>query len=982
MLRKFLVPFALLWLLLVLLIGLPASAANLENGSSHQQVIATTEYILGLPLPTVDFESVPTGALPEQGKAYAYQLIEQQAQPLLHELAQLREQGHITDFAVQPEKMGIVVQVKKEEESLQAVSELMGIAYIAAADTTPSACTQGASEALIEQVDALRQIKLSREHTINARTTTTNPSILIYHSPDSTYGYISGSTDAYVYVTVNIIRNGRVITTQIDYSDSTGYYYLYPSYQTCPSQGYNWTIKAGDIVEVTANGNTASTVVVDISASVDPVTNVVAGTTASDRLVEIEVGKYQEDLCYGNYFSQLVGTNGGNFSADFTNQVDFDRMSWAYIYAWDANGNGTYTNFYAYRISSYFNTSTFWGYLKPNTAFTASLIRGGNTLSTVSGTASATNYYFGNFSQTIQNGDMIEVDGGGVHISYTATSLSVNFNTATDQVTGITGANRRVWANFNKRSSGNVVNGCSSGYACDSTTANGAGTYTLYSTGMDFTRGDYAYFYVVDSSGNYQYAYSISAAAIVVNLTYGEVRGYWQTNGISGVYLTIVHKESDGTILNTYTNVYASNNGSFSRYLSTWPIATDKIEVTDGVTTQIMTVQNVTGRLDGGSQSVSGTAYNGKLLAYLYDFQRTYGNTSTYCQEMNVSGGAYNMSFSGAQIGPQDGSEIYNTGPDGHYTVRFSEAFTINVNKNNDFVTGVSETPYAQVTITLWRGGSPIDSAVVNASVGGYFYVFLGTTILQGDVVQVQTNDGDTGTVTVPTLTVTADVGSNAVTGQSPANQPIRIEARRHYYAGYYDYWYSTRTADGNGLFSFPLDGLTWWNDCSAVAAGHVCFQPAVRYFDANSHQIWFDGNYPATVPADGYESDNSYATAIPYIGPQTHSFHIDSDEDWVSFTVYADTVGQPYYIDTLNLGWEMGTRVQLYASNGTTLLTESTGYSNGGYGDRLIWTPGAVGTYYVRVVPPSSYDAGNCDSVYDLRIATRRLYLPLLPRS
>lgn len=138
MLRKFLVPFALLWLLLVLLIGLPASAANLENGSSHQQVIATTEYILGLPLPTVDFESVPTGALPEQGKAYAYQLIEQQAQPLLHELAQLREQGHITDFAVQPEKMGIVVQVKKEEESLQAVSEpLMGIAYIAATEHSP-----------------------------------------------------------------------------------------------------------------------------------------------------------------------------------------------------------------------------------------------------------------------------------------------------------------------------------------------------------------------------------------------------------------------------------------------------------------------------------------------------------------------------------------------------------------------------------------------------------------------------------------------------------------------------------------------------------------------------------------------------------------------------------------------------------------------------------------------------------------------------
>ena len=61
-------------------------------------------------------------------------------------------------------------------------------------------------------------------------------------------------------------------------------------------------------------------------------------------------------------------------------------------------------------------------------------------------------------------------------------------------------------------------------------------------------------------------------------------------------------------------------------------------------------------------------------------------------------------------------------------------------------------------------------------------------------------------------------------------------------------------------------------------------------------------------MSADGYEGDDALASAKPYAGVQSHTFHTTDDVDWISFTVPAEdaTNAVPYHIRTYNLGWGM----------------------------------------------------------------------------
>ena len=192
-------------------------------------------------------------------------------------------------------------------------------------------------------------------------------------------------------------------------------------------------------------------------------------------------------------------------------------------------------------------------------------------------------------------------------------------------------------------------------------------------------------------------------------------------------------------------------------------------------------------------------------------------------------------------------------------------------------------------------------------------------------------------------------------------------------------------TAGTSGNYSASFNGLYWSRDCSAVDVGHRCTQPAVRYYNSAGHQVWLEGPSPQPVGPDIYESDNISTTARAYTGIQSHTFHTITDTDWITFTVPQADVddGVPYRIETLNLGWGMATRVRLYATDGTTLLGEWTGYEDDGRGVSVLWTPTAAGTYYLEVSPPSSSYAAYCDAVYDLMILSVRgqIYLPLVTR-
>lgn len=956
----------------------------------------TVEYLITLPVPPAEALDVPADLAPEQAAAYARGLTYRLAQPVLSALRRLRAQGHIVDFQVWPDLHAVAVQVLPTAEALAALERLPGKEAVAPAEVL-STCGAETAKALTEQVQGVSQAahQAARPASGDAAQAT-NPSIHVYATPGATWTYVNGATSPNIPVNLRILRGGAVIATQSTTSSSSGYYYFYPSYRGCGY--YNWMLRPGDVVEVTAGGNTVSTVVAYLSAWADPATDTVAGRTDAGRSVNTQVYAYGSDACATTWYSQTVGTDdGGNFSAAFGGLVNFDRRAWGAAFVRDANGNSTYASFYAYRVYARFNSSNFYGYLKPQVGFIATLSRGvraddqtSGIVSTYSGQTSASGAYSGWFTDTIQAGDVLQVSGGGVTMQYTAVGLDVTLNPATDQATGTTGVSRLVKAYFYKSSWGYIATSCSWSSVCTYTTASGAGAFTL-NAGLDLVRGDEVDLYVYDAEGNYQYGYRY-VPALAANLTWNEAVGYWRDPGVD--HLTAILRDNGGTVKAIATWVWISTwDGSFNAWFGAAINPTDIIEVGDGAVTETMTVRSLTARLDGGSGHLAGSADAGHLVATLYDFRRDSEWGYGYCAETDVAasaedlpGGAYDLTFSGAQVGGQDYATVWLAGPDGHYTSRYAHAFTVNAQKGSNYVNGYSETPGVPVTVTLQRSGSPVAVYTGTSQASGYYYTFLGggATITQGDTLLVQTGDGDSVALPIPELTANVDGAHNRVYGRSPASEPVRAEARRRYKWGEYS-WRQYTQANAAGDYSADFGGYYWSQDCSLVNLAHPCSQAAAYYYNTAGHQIWLEGPMPPSVGPDLYESDNVSATAKAYVGIQAHSFHVVTDTDWVTFTVPAADVTNavPYRLETNRLGWGMGTRMRLYGTDGATLLNEWTGYENRGLGVSVLWTPPAAGTYYLEIRPPSSSYAAYCDAIYSLLIlpVRARIYLPLVMR-
>ncbi len=104
----------------------------------------------------------------------------------------------------------------------------------------------------------------------------------------------------------------------------------------------------------------------------------------------------------------------------------------------------------------------------------------------------------------------------------------------------------------------------------------------------------------------------------------------------------------------------------------------------------------------------------------------------------------------------------------------------------------------------------------------------------------------------------------------------------------------------------------------------------------------------------DSYEPDNTYEQASPIETNgtiQTHNFHVQGDEDWISFHAQA---GAWYRIETGNLGSACDTVLHLYGPDGTTELAYN---DDGGVGlaSLINWQAPTSGTYFACV---HDYDA------------------------
>ena len=97
---------------------------------------------------------------------------------------------------------------------------------------------------------------------------------------------------------------------------------------------------------------------------------------------------------------------------------------------------------------------------------------------------------------------------------------------------------------------------------------------------------------------------------------------------------------------------------------------------------------------------------------------------------------------------------------------------------------------------------------------------------------------------------------------------------------------------------------------------------------------------------SDSYEPDSTYLLAKPITvgaAPQNHSLS-SNDKDWLSFTA---TAGTTYTIQTFG---SLDTYLNLFSTDGTTVLASDDDQPNGDTNARITWTCTASGTYYCEI--------------------------------
>lgn len=135
----------------------------------------------------------------------------------------------------------------------------------------------------------------------------------------------------------------------------------------------------------------------------------------------------------------------------------------------------------------------------------------------------------------------------------------------------------------------------------------------------------------------------------------------------------------------------------------------------------------------------------------------------------------------------------------------------------------------------------------------------------------------------------------------------------------------------------------------------------------------------------DSYEPDNAYtdASTITVNGAaQHHTFHQSGDEDWAKFTV---TASETYTITTSNLGTNADTILELYDTNGTSLLDSNDDCPGGGLESCINgWSDPDAGTYFIRVLQVGG-TGGATGYEYDLAVVSSGggtgIYLPIISK-
>jgi hypothetical protein len=872
-------------------------------------------------------------------------------------LLDLQASGAVEDFTWLPDAHAIRVQ-GATAETLDALRGLDGVLEVQPATARILSCARRAVAGFAASEEMRRHINLSA---VPAASEATNPTIFV----NLRYGYIFGTTDPHVPVTVTIkSASGVAKGTRFTVSLHDGSYSSY-DLSLCTN------LIPGDVVEVRAGASrVASTTVVPITAEINPTADTVFGNTAASRSVDVRLLQEQNSCSAVETIRTVTSNVSGAYTANFAGAVDIKRYARAEIWVYDRNRNATLLPISAPHIE----VSMYGGVdvtLRPDRTITATLRSG----STVIATETEMTDHWGDasfsFSPRPAPGNTIQVTDGGMTIIYQMVPFSLTqVNLGANQFTLQTAGNRRVRVSTRTLSS----RFCADDFDCRVVTSDGAGNVNVnLGSSLDLGRGDEISANIYDAEGNWQEG-ERHPGYVEVARQDKSVSGFWEQIKAN---LTILLRDSGGAVKASKTTTSAEADGSFFTTFSASNIAVgDRFEVGNGVLTYTVPVVNLTVFANEVTDFVSGQApNNGPLLV----------QTLLGCWQGNASGMNYNARLKTAtnadvDLKAGDSVSTFYTDSNGHQNVVDTHVPQINAIIGTGNVNGYIREASTPLTVTLRsQGGSIKATQVVTSTTSDFYVVNLGVNVAVSDKIEVQPRGGSMFSLTVPNLTVLLDPPGNRVYGQTLPHTPVLVSLSQ----GFSFLGSDSTTSDGAGNYSVSFAGkLTF--DCLPIQVG-TCSRAMASFFTPDGHGISRQSAPPPDVTPDAYEQDDSKATAKAYTGGLQHrTFDTETfvDQDWVKFTVGAADVGKLYIIETLNNGPLGDTILTLYDTDGFTELVTAGDYG-GPLPAQIRWRFEAAGTYYVQITPGTFFGPGSsCGATYDLFISNRHVFMPLVHKN
>lgn len=962
--------FALVFFAAVFLgMSLAVSAAAPDGHSARiQKPRPSTELLIGLPVPSpADFRD---GALPRDAgpRALAHAVARTTAAPILQQLDELRRMGRVRGYEIDAAQFAVRVELDADADPAAVLGMIDGATYVGLPHAAGLAGTEQADCAVSTQQAAMNatrvaQMNEQRVATAHNRSTDATLYVTVSVTPGSTWSSAWGWAGEDVEVTMRIRRAGRLMIEESTFSYSDGFYEFYPNYERCPD-GYNWRIIPGDVVEIISEGETISTVVMEIQAQLDAANKVLWGTVRGNTVLAVDTSTYwdapTDEFCYDSAeFEQVHPDGDGAFQLDLTAHATLNNSAYSWLTALDPDSGATERYVNAFRLTVDRDFDEFWGTLPPNASYSAELRRGGSVVATDDGYTSYDGYFYGWFNADMQTGDVVVASARGVEQQFTVVDQDLEIDVDANSLVGITGPNHSIQAYFYNDPDRAVNSGCEWNYDCAKGQAAGNGQVAIDSD-LDLRRGDYARVMISDTAGNSQYISYLNSPAIQAEVGTDYARGLFTRRQAD---LTIRLLNSSEVLKSEYLS-YAQYDGYFYAYFSETIAPGDIITVTDGVSEQRMTVQDVDGRLNSNTDRLTVSGPDGQLVI------DGYAGDGFECTETTLRSSGYVQDFD--YVGPGNYAYATLVGPDGNYTNRYLTAFWLDVEMGRyNGLYGSTELGNQSVQIDRIQEGNVIDSQTVQSEGDGFFYASFADI---GDVDWFAITAGDiTANVDVPPLTAALDVAANATVGQAFGNSWVQARLLRSTPWGYDSVSQGLYT-DAGGNYAASWDDWFWYNDCSDIEAGNRCSSAAVSYYDGAGYGFYYTAPPPPPAPADQFEDDNTPAQAKDYqTASRTHTFHDVDDVDWVKFTVPAGAVGRTYRLATINMGWDLYPAMTLYAADGQTEI------ANGWV--QFEWQPESAGTYLLKVETGTSYLSSSCDAFYDLVITSQQNYLPSITR-